>query len=151
MQEKRRGSEICSGGFQNDPIRFGGIGALISAVMELCLLPVVILAVAMSVSKESGFLLFAVLFMLVYGLVLTVVGIYLALTFGIVPLCLSGPSGNDVMAGPWRKQETDEGKPDPSGDAADQFYRLGTYFHIDSGNWSFVVKWLYSLYDRMVL
>ena len=68
-----------------------------------------------------------------------------------VPLCLSGPSGNDVMAGPWRKQETDEGKPDPSGDAADQFYRLGTYFHIDSGNWSFVVKWLYSLYDRMVL
>ena len=68
-----------------------------------------------------------------------------------VPLCLSGPSGNDVMAGPWRKQETDEGKPDPSGDAADQFYRLGTYFYIDSGNWSFVVKWLYSLYDRMVL
>ena len=42
-----------------------------------------ILAVAMSVSKESGFLLFAVLFMLVYGLVLTVVGIYLALTFGM--------------------------------------------------------------------
>ena len=70
-------------GFQNDPIRFGGIGALISVVMELCLLPVVILAVAMGVSKESGFLLFAVLFMLVYGLVLTVVGIYLALTFGM--------------------------------------------------------------------
>ena len=70
-------------GFRNDPIRFGGIGALICVVMELCLLPVVILAVAMSVSKESGFLLFAVLFMLVYGLVLTVVGIYLALTFGM--------------------------------------------------------------------
>ena len=133
---EKAGIEDLFWGFQNDPIRFGGIGALISVVMELCLLPVVILAVAMGVSKESGFLLFAVLF---------------GIDLWDVPLCLSGPSGNDVMAGPWRKQETDEGKPDPSGDAADQFYRLGTYFHIDSGNWSFVVKWLYSLYDRMVL
>ena len=80
---EKAGIEDLFWGFQNDPIRFGGIGALISVVMELCLLPVVILAVAMGVSKESGFLLFAVLFMLVYGLVLTVVGIYLALTFGM--------------------------------------------------------------------
>ena len=119
--------------------------------MELCLLPVVILAVAMGVSEESGFLLFAVLSMLVYWSGPDSCGDLSGIDLWDVPLCLSGPSGNDVMAGPWRKQETDEGKPDPSGDAADQFYRLGTYFHIDSGNWSFVVKWLYSLYDRMVL
>lgn len=70
-------------GFRNNPIRFGGIGALITVVMELCILPIVILAVAMSVSGEGGFALFALLFMLVYGLILTVVGIYLALTFGM--------------------------------------------------------------------
>ncbi len=70
-------------GFRNDPMRFAGIGALIMAVLELCLLPVVILAVAMAVSGEGGFVLFVVLFMLIYGLILTVVGIYLALTFGM--------------------------------------------------------------------
>ena len=70
-------------GFRNEPMRFAGIGALIMAVLELCFLPVVILAVAMGVSGEGGFVLFAVLFMLIYGLILTIVGIYLTLTFGM--------------------------------------------------------------------
>ena len=52
--EKAEIGDLFSG-FQNDPIRFGGIGALISAVMELCLLPVVILVVAMSVEQGEWF------------------------------------------------------------------------------------------------
>lgn len=80
-------------GFQNDPIRFGGIGALISVVMELCLLPVVILAVAMSVSKESGFLLFCCAFYAGVWSGPDSCGNLSGIDLWDVPLCLSGPSG----------------------------------------------------------
>ncbi len=69
-------------GFRNNPIRFAGIGFLIMVLLELCILPISILAIAVVLSSEDSFVLFAMLFIFIYSLILIIAGIYLLLTFG---------------------------------------------------------------------